>query len=135
MKRLSYLLFVAAVVMAFVGCRKPVEVSFDTTTQEIDAQGGSIELALKSNGEWIINPTAEWIAISPMSGKGDATLTLTAEANTTGEDRSTQIKATTKDNTATLMVTQGAVVQPPQPQYYLNVSPKVFRCGSFQTHF
>ena len=130
MKRLSYLLFVAAVVMAFVGCRKPVEVSFDTTTQEIDAQGGSIELALKSNGEWIINPTAEWIAISPMSGKGDATLTLTAEANTTGEDRSTQIKATTKDNTATLMVTQGAVVQPPQPQYYLNVSPKVFRCGS-----
>ena len=127
MKKINYLLFVVALAMSFVGCRKPVEVSFDTTTQEINAQGGSVEIVLKSNGDWTINPTAEWIAVSPMSGKGDATLTLTVEANTTGEDRSTQIKATTKDNTATLVVTQGA--QSPQPQYYLNVSPKNYRCG------
>lgn len=127
MKKNNYLLFVVALAMSFVGCRKPVEVSFDTTTQEINAQGGSVEIVLKSNGDWTINPTAEWIVVSPMSGKGDATLTLTVEANTTGEDRSTQIKATTKDNTATLVVTQGA--QSPQPQYYLNVSPKNYRCG------
>ena len=127
MKKINYLLFVVALAMSFVGCRKPVEVSFDTTTQEINAQGGSVEIVLKSNGDWTINPTAEWIAVSPMSGKGDATLTLTVEANTTGEDRSTQIKATTKDNTATLNLTQGA--QSPQPQYYLNVSPKNYRCG------
>ena len=127
MKKINYLLFVVALAMSFVGCRKPVEVSFDTTTQEINAQGGTVEIVLKSNGDWTINPTAEWIAVSPMSGKGDATLTLTVEANTTGEDRSTQIKATTKDNTATLNLTQGA--QSPQPQYYLNVSPKNYRCG------
>lgn len=127
MKKINYLLFVVALAMSFVGCRKPVEVSFDTTTQEINAQGGSVEIVLKSNGDWTINPTAEWIVVSPMSGKGDATLTLTVEANTTGEDRSTQIKATTKDNTATLNLTQGA--QSPQPQYYLNVSPKNYRCG------
>ena len=127
MKKINYLLFVVALAMFFVGCRKPVEVSFDTTTQEINAQGGTVEIVLKSNGDWTINPTAEWIAVSPMSGKGDATLTLTVEANTTGEDRSTQIKATTKDNTATLNLTQGALS--PQPQYYLNVSPKNYRCG------
>ena len=127
MKKINYLLIVVALAMSFVGCRKPVEVSFDTTTQAIDAQGGSVEIVLKSNGDWTINPTAEWIAVSPMSGKGDATLTLTVEANTTGEDRSTQIKAITKDNTATLNLTQGA--QSPQPQYYLNVSPKNYRCG------
>lgn len=127
MKKINYLLFVVALAMSFVGCRKSVEVSFDTTPQEINAQGGSVEIVLKSNGDWTINPTAEWIVVSPMSGKGDATLTLTVEANTTGEDRSTQIKATTKDNTATLVVTQGA--QSPQPQYYLNVSPKNYRCG------
>ena len=127
MKKINYLLFVVALAMSFVGCRKPVEVSFDTTTQEINAQGGSVEIVLKSNGDWTINPSAEWIVVSPMSGKGDATLTLTVEANTTGEDRSTQIKATTKDNTATLNLTQGA--QSPQPQYYLNVSPKNYRCG------
>lgn len=130
MKKLSYLLFVVALVIAFVGCRKPVEVSFANTTQEIDPQGGTVEMTLKSTGEWTINSPAEWITVSPMSGKGDATLTFTAEANTTGEDRATQIKAITKDNTATLIVTQGAVAQPPQPQYYLNVSPKNYRCGS-----
>ena len=130
MKKLNLLLFVAVVALAFVGCRKHVEVSFSATTQEIDAQGGLIEIELKSNGEWNINPTAEWITVSPMSGKGDATLTLVAEANTTGENRMTEIKATTKDNTATLIVTQGAVVEPPQPQYYLNVSPRMLRCYS-----
>ena len=128
MKKLSYLLFIVAVSIAFVGCRKPVEVSFDTTTQEVDAQGGSIEVVLKSNGDWTINSPAEWVTVSPMSGKGDATLTLTIEANTSGEDRATQIKATTKDNTATLVVTQGA--QSPESQYYLNVSPKDYQCGS-----
>ena len=127
MKKINYLLIVVALAMSFVGCRKPVEVSFDTTTQEINAQGGSVEIVLKSNGDWTINPSAEWIVVSPMSGKGDATLTLTVESNTTGEDRSTQIKATTKDNTATLNLTQGALS--PQPQYYLNVSPKNYRCG------
>ena len=132
MKKLNYLLFVAVMAIACVGCRKPVEVSFDAETQEIDAQGGSIEVALKSNGEWTINPTIEWITVSPMSGKGDATLTLTAEANTTGEERSTHINAITKDNTAALVVKQGAVAdppQPPQPEYYLNVTPKEFQCG------
>ena len=128
MKKLNYLLFVTAMALAFVGCRKNVEVSFVTTTQEIDALGGSIEVMLNSNGEWTINPTADWITVSPMSGKKDATLTLTAQENTTGEDRATVITATTKDNSATLMVTQRTVAQP--QQYYLTVTPKVFRCGS-----
>lgn len=128
MKKLNYLVLFAAMAFVFVGCRKPVEVSFSATTQEINPMGGSIEMSLKSNGEWAINSTADWITISPMSGKGDATLTFVAEANTTGEERTTEIKAITKDNTATLIVIQGAVVQP--PQYYLTVTPKEFQCGS-----
>lgn len=130
MRKLLYLALFTVVALAFVGCRKTIEVSFATTTQEIDPQGGSIEITLKSNGEWTINYAAEWITVSPMSGKGDATLTLTAEANTTGEDRAAQVKVASKDNTAAMIVTQGAFVQPPQPQYYLNVSPKTFQCGS-----
>lgn len=128
MKKLNYLVLFAAMAFVFVGCRKPVEVSFSATTQEINSMGGSIEMSLKSNGEWAINSTADWITISPMSGKGDATLTFVAEANTTGEERTTEIKAITKDNTATLIVIQGAVVQP--PQYYLTLTPKEFQCGS-----
>lgn len=124
MKKLKCFLFVAAVALSLVGCQKAVEVSFDGATQEIDAQGGSIEVALKSNGEWTLVSTAEWLTVNPVSGNGDATLTLTAVANTFGESRSAEIKATTKDNSAVLTVTQQA------PQYYINVTPKEINCDA-----
>lgn len=127
MKTLKCFLLVAAVALSIIGCRKPVEVSFATDTQELDVQGGSVEVALKSNGEWTLSSTAEWITISPMSGNGDAMLTLTAEANTAEESRSAEIKASTKDNTATLTLTQGAA---PQPQHYITVTPQEYQCGS-----
>ena len=122
MKKLT-LLIVAAMVFAFMGCRKPVEVSFDQTTQEINAEGGSIEVALKSNGEWTIAQTEGWIMVSSMSGSGDATITLTVAPNRTGESRSTEIIASTKDNTAVLKLTQYA------PQHYINVTPMGIICG------
>ena len=86
------------------------------------AEGGSVEVALKSNGEWTIEPTVEWLTVSPMSGTGDATLTFTAQANMTGENRSTKITASTKDNAAVITVTQEAVL------YYVNVSPLGIYC-------
>lgn len=123
MKQLKYLLF-AVVVLSIVGCRKDVEVSFDKATQEIEAQGGSVEIALKSNGEWSISTGADWFTVSPVSGNGDATLTISAEANITGEARSAQITASTKDKTATLTVSQNA------QEYYLAVTPHEIQCGS-----
>lgn len=124
MKQMKYFLFVAVVAMAIVGCNKPVEVSFEKATQEMEAHGGSVEIALKSNGEWTINLTEDWITVSPLSGNGDATLTITAAANTTPDARSAEVTATTKDNTATLTVSQNA------PEYYLTVTPKEIQCGS-----
>ena len=114
---------VAAMAFAIVGCRKPIEVSFDNATQEIGAQGGLIEVALKSNGEWTIAQTAGWVMVSSMSGNGDATITLTVAPNTTGESRSTEITASTKDNTAVLKLTQDA------PQHYISVDPMGILCG------
>lgn len=122
MKKVTFLI-IAAMAFAIMGCRKPAEVSFDQATQEIDAQGGSIEIALKSNGEWTIAQTEGWVMVSSMSGNGDATLTLTVAPNRTGEKRSTEIKASTKDNTAVLTLTQYA------PQHYVNVSPLGIVCG------
>lgn len=124
MNKLKCFLFVTVATIALVGCRKPVEVSFADAVQEMEAQGGSVEVELKSNGEWTINSTEEWLSVSPMSGSGDATLRLTADANTERESRSAQITAVTKDNSATLTLTQKA------PQYYLTVTPKTFQCGS-----
>jgi len=123
MKKLTFLI-IAAMAFAVMGCRKPVEVSFDRTTLEIDAQGGSAEISLKSNGEWTIAMTEGWVMVSSMSGNGDAALTLTVAPNTTGESRSTEITASTKDNTAVLKLTQDV------PQHYVEVSPASIICGT-----
>jgi hypothetical protein len=124
MKQLKYFLFVAALTLSFMGCQKAIEVSFDKASQEIDAEGGSFELMLKSNGDWTINPDKEWVSITPMSGKGNATLTIIVEANTTGDIRMAEVKATTKDNTAVLTLTQSKAVE------YINVTPKEIECNS-----
>ena len=124
MKQLKHFLFVAALTLTLMGCNKAVEVSFEKTTQEIDPLGGSIELTLNSNGDWTINPTEEWLSITPMSGNGNATLTFVAEANTTGETRTVEVKATTKDNTAVLTLTQDVA------EYYVSVTPNEIQCES-----
>ena len=115
-------MFVAAVACLLVGCRKPVEVSFGKDTQEIEAQGGSFEVEVKSNGEWTIDATPEWLAVSPMSGTGNATLTLTAQPNNTSGSRSGEVKASTKDNSAILTVNQGFGT-------FLTLSPTSIDCG------
>lgn len=124
MKKLKYLMFVVAAACVLVGCKKPVEVSFESASQEMDARGDSVEMMLKSNGEWMLNSTAEWLTVSPMSGSGDATLTLVAEPNTGQEPRTAEISASTKDKVATLTVTQLG------SQYYCNVTPHEIQCGN-----
>lgn len=124
MNKLKCLMLFVAVTLTLASCHKAVEVSFDGSTQEIGSQGGSMEVALKSNGEWTLSSSADWLVVTPLSGNGDATLTLTAEPNTGSDARTAEITAATKDNTTTLTVTQLG------PQYYLNVTPREIRCGS-----
>lgn len=117
-------MLVAVLAMALVGCKKPVNVSFGTATQEMAAEGATVEVALKSNGDWTLDCAEEWLAVSPKSGNGDATITLVAAPNTTDETRSAEITATTKDNTASMKVTQAAV------EYYISATPEAITCPS-----
>lgn len=123
MKKLHFFLFVAALASLLIGCKKPVEVSFGVQSQTIAAEGGTYSVELKSNGDWSIDATAEWLTVSPTSGNGDATLTLVAQRNATHEARSTEIKAATKDNTATLTVSQEFIPNVHPEEHYLTLTP------------
>lgn len=116
MKNLKHLLFVAALSFIFVGCGKSIVVSFESDTIEVGTQGGTVTVALSSNGDWTIDATPDWITVSPMSGNGDVTLTLNVLVNETPQTRTGEIKVSTKDNTAVLNVQQGSGL-------YLSVSP------------
>ena len=123
MKRLHLFFFVAALSCIFVGCRKPVEVSFGVQSQTIVAEGGTYAIELLSNGDWNITNTAEWMTVSPTSGNGNATLTLVAQPNTLQQVRSTEIQAATKDNTASLTVTQEYTPSVHPEEHYLTLTP------------
>ena len=109
---------VALVVMA--GCAKKVDVALSTSTLNIAAEGESVEVTLTSNGDWTIDACPEWLTVNPTSGNGNATLTLTAPLNDTEATRSGEMHVSTKDNAATLTVTQEAVEKD-----YIIVSPEL----------
>ena len=128
MNKLKFFMFVAVLAFAAYGCRKPVEVSFVANAFEIGAQGGVLEANLESNGDWNINSVPDWISVSPISGTGNAVLTLTVLPNSTTESRTCEIKATTKDNTAVLTITQAFGV-------YLAIFPDSYECGEVGGQF
>lgn len=135
MKKLHLFLFVAALSCFVMGCRKPVNVSFGVESLNVAAVGGTYTTELKSNGDWTINSTAEWLTVSPTSGNGDATLTFVVQPNLTGEVRNQEITAATKDNTASLTISQEASGDP-VPEPYITLAPNSmlgdWEGGSFQ---
>lgn len=106
MKKLHLLLFVAALSCLMMGCRKPVNVEFGADLKTIAAEGGTCTVELKSNGDWTIGSTAEWLTVSPTSGNGDATINIEVQPNPANQVRSQEITATTKDNTASMTIEQ-----------------------------
>lgn len=111
MKKLHLFLFVALLSCLAMGCRKPVEVSFDVESMHIAAEGGTYTAELKSNGEWSLATPEEWLTVTPTSGNGDATLTFEAQPNPGYQPRSLEVKATTKDNTALLTIEQEGIAE------------------------
>ena len=130
MKKLHLFLFVAALSCLVMGCRKPVEVSFSVESLNVAAAGGTYTTELKSNGEWSLAATGEWLVVSPTSGNGNATLTFVVQPNLTGQVRNQEITATTKDNTATMTIEQEGTTQ------YITLVPNAmlgdWEGGSFQ---
>lgn len=121
MKKLRIFLFVTALACIFVGCRKPVEVSFSPETLRFASIGDTLNVDLKSNGDWKIDNSPEWLNVSPSSGNGNATLTLMAQPNDMAGIRSGEVKASTKDGSAILKVDQDFVA--------ISLSPNAIECG------
>ena len=121
MRILKQLMLIVALAIVAAGCSKD-KVSLDTTNIEIDALGGTRQVNLTANGDWTVNAVPGWMTVSPMSGTGNGQLTITAMANTSAESRTADITVSTKDNTASLKVTQGFA------QNFITISPASLSC-------
>lgn len=127
MNKLKIFMFVAVLALAATGCRKTIEVSFVDDTFEIGAQGGVLEAQVVSNGSWNVCGYPNWITVSPESGTGNATLTLTVLPNEESEIRVGTVDVASKDISALITVTQD--FEPVDDDVYLTISPDSYECG------
>ena len=90
-KKSIYLMMALLVVTAvtFVGCVKEYTMLVSTQNLWFGLDAGTQELKLTANCKWTIskNDDADWYTISTMSGKNDATITVTVEAMEDGDFR------------------------------------------------
>lgn len=82
----------------------------EITTVEIPATGGSAKVYVKTDGSWdaSLPSTQDWCDAQ----KGATRITVSAESNNTGEDRSTTLTVTAGDLTKTVTVTQPSGGEP-----------------------
>lgn len=91
--------------VSFFACKKqdlpakPQPTPFSVTAQSADAistGGGSVKVDIKgaTDGWWVVIPSdaSGWCSCSRVYGSGNATISLTFKANTTGANRSVSIQ-------------------------------------------
>lgn len=94
---------VSASIALFMGCSadEPTKVPALLTIDNADELGvvkidytnkhSSQNISFKADGDWHVTSCPDWVTISPSSGTGDATVTITVAANPVEKSRSTQI--------------------------------------------
>ena len=107
MKRIISLALTALIIFAAFSCggskekepEKPSGVpslSLSTTLVSLDAAGTPQTVNLTSNVAWTGSVSEPWLSVSPLSGTGNATLTVSAQANT-GPSRNATVTFADKD--------------------------------------
>jgi endoglucanase len=113
------------ILSAIISCKKTKgdspKISVSNITDTIPESGGTKLLSFTCNDEWRIDTTGVgWVNISPVAGSsGDATITITAPANTTGISRTVLLKLTSANG----QVRRITVLQAPVIFQSYNTSP------------
>lgn len=116
----KFLLFAAAV-LAFASCKPedkpkdpdtPVndEISIDIKEKAFENNGGSVDVKVKSSGDWTLTSAKEydWVSPSATTGKDGATVKFTVEANTTTDELEAAFTFKAGKATATFTITVAA---------------------------
>lgn len=65
---------------------------------QLPGDGGSEQISISSNCNWSISNEADWLTVTPSSGRNNESVTLTAVKNNTGKERSTELTITGGSN-------------------------------------
>jgi hypothetical protein len=87
-----------AVMAAFHSCKddndatNSLELSLSENDITAGFKAGTYEVEITTNGEWEATPYNSWCTVSPQSGTGNATITVSLEENITEKSRNTSIE-------------------------------------------
>lgn len=112
-RNLAFLAIVFASVSFFVSCGEPdpvkpekKNISVSPSSAAIDKMGGNTSVSITSNTAWSVTSDSDWIKVTPTSGNGNGSLTVSAEANTTDAARSGKITISAGESSATVSISQ-----------------------------
>ena len=100
MKNIIKFCFLPAIfAIAMFSCRKEKDPTLTVTPSSLvfSAAGESKTFDVQSNVEWTIRGEALWLTVTPTKGKGNATVTVEAKANTVLAIRSVELSISGKD--------------------------------------
>ena len=108
--------FFAASMMALlvVSCGKPAEqpsVKLSFYSANMEAAGGELKIDVAANTAWTAGSDAAWLSVSPASGQGNATVTVTAVENQ-GDSRTGNVTFSWSGSPVTFKVQQRAAAKP-----------------------
>lgn len=78
-----YIALAVAFMAAFASCNPELDVEFgiEGDKMEIGADGGSRNLRVSANGEWVATSNVPWITVSPAYGKGSETCQIIVDSS------------------------------------------------------
>lgn len=137
-------LWIFAALLLWCGCNEPEpvvptpppakEASYvtlaTTSIPTFTAQGGEAGVTFETDGAWTAKAGAAWCSVSPAQGKaGTVTLKVVVKANTSYEERTTNIVVKAGKVTKSVQVKQEAQEkpdEPEEPESYLKVKTDSF---------
>lgn len=66
---------------------KPIELSVNPTSLEYTSDASNETAAVTATQSWTASYNQSWLSVSPTSGTGDATITISVTSNTSGDSR------------------------------------------------
>jgi formylglycine-generating enzyme required for sulfatase activity len=106
--------------LAFSACnRNTAESSLDDVILTLSkdsvsasSEGGDYKIDVTSNAKWSVSAQEDWVTVSPDSGDGNKTVTLTVTGNATDAERKAEITFTSESLTCVLTVNQAFKIEP-----------------------
>lgn len=86
------------------------DINIDTPEIHFEQKGGSREVYIEANGDWMIEVVGDWITVTPTNGTGEDVIEISVDPNNTLADRTGYVYITNGVDREAIVITQGHII-------------------------